>query len=188
MSSRVITMETAESRRDGTVHHEQRGTPAIAIPQPTRQSRPPLLVPTQSSSQDGSIISSSPAPSSLGSSRVDTPISTGTSPSPAPFTNPRTNTYSSPEAPAASGNVPPSVSSAEGSYGTAIIQKPDPIQPRQPTPSQSPPSSIRSNSPSPPKGPGKPSTPPLQQAQGDNRSFWRRTVDGVAGWLGGSKK
>jgi hypothetical protein len=191
MSSSISTIATAESRRDGTVHHEQTGSPPVDIPQPSRQSRLPLLIPTPSSSQDESIISSSPAPSSSGSSGVGTPPSRMTPPSLAPFTNPQASTtHSTVVAPAASVKNSPSGSLAEEPYGTVSIQeKPNPTQPRQSTPSQPSPSPNISNSYSTPEGPGKPSPPPLQQqAPRENRSFWRRTVDGVSDWWGGSRK
>ena len=127
-SSSITSLVTAEPWRDGppTTSYEQTGSSAIDIPRPNRQSRPPLFVPTQSSSPNWSIVPLPPSPNFEWLPRIDTHPSVA---SPGLFTNPQTS------------NSP----SAEGPYGAALIQRPNPTQPRQIAPPQSPSSSARSH-------------------------------------------
>ena len=108
------------------IWHTNTGSPAIDIPRPNRQSRPPLFVPTQSSSPNWSIVPLPPSPNFEWLPRIDTHPSVA---SPGLFTNPQTS------------NSP----SAEGPYGAALIQRPNPTQPRQIAPPQSPSSSAQSH-------------------------------------------
>ena len=159
-------------------HHTQGKTLSIHIPYSDRSHLPPWA-PPRLSLGDESLISSSPAPSSLFSAHTGSPLSTVTTPSPGPITTFQgSSPFFFPETPDASINKPPSGHSVKEPRGTVYTQNSTP-QPYPPTPPQSQPP-IPKNSHSLPKKIPSPCTAAREaflvaaQSGGSNRLVDRR--------------